>query len=68
MPDMHEAGRLNKQRSTAIEREWSHASSTTRITDSRGARQPDLRVGPWDVEIKSRIGFVSNVSETTRSV
>jgi len=49
-------GRLNKSRSKAIEREWAKALGTTRITDSRGTRQPDIRVGPWDVEVKSRKG------------
>ena len=61
-PENVRRGRLNKSRSKAVEREWSRAMGTTRITDSRGARQPDLRVGPWDIEIKSRLGFKGLVS------
>ena len=56
-PENVRRGRLNKSRSKAVEREWAKALGTTRLTDSRGTRQPDLRVGPWDIEIKSRIGY-----------
>jgi hypothetical protein len=51
-------GRLNKSRSKSVEREWGRAlGNQKRLTDARGIRQPDLRVGPWDIEIKSRIGY-----------
>ena len=61
-------GRLNKSRSKAIEREWAKALGTTRITDSRGTRQPDIRVGPWDVEVKSRKGHKNLASLMAEAV
>jgi len=62
MVDRQRIGRLNKSRSKAVEREWAKALGTTRLTDSRGTRQPDLRVGNFDVEVKSRLGFKSLVA------
>lgn len=50
-------GRLNKQRSKSIEREWAKAFGTTRETDGRGTRQADIFLdGEMDLEIKSRLG------------
>ena len=55
-------GKLSKQRSKTYEREWAKALGTTRLTDARGTRQPDLRVQNFDVEVKSRLGFKSLVA------
>src|SRR3989304_532945 len=54
MTDRQRIGRQNKSRSKAIERDWAHALGTARIGPT-GARGPDLRVGPWEIEVKSRL-------------
>ena len=62
MVDRQRVGRLNKSRSKAVEREWGRFYGVARLTDARGTRQPDLRVGNFDVEVKSRLGFKSLVA------
>ncbi len=57
MADPQRTGRLNKSRSKDVEREWAKALGTTRETDGRGTRQADIFLGPWDIEIKSRLGL-----------
>jgi len=59
-PDNVARGRRSKQRSKTYEREWAAFFGTTRLTDARGTRQPDLRVALADgrtlaLEVKSRI-------------
>ena len=57
-PENVRRGRLNKSRSKSVEREWGRAlGNQKRLGDAHGIRHCDLRVGPWDIEIKSRIGY-----------
>ena len=52
--DRSDIGRRSKKQGKNIEWKWAKAMGTERLTDAAGIRQPDLRIGPWDIEIKYR--------------
>ena len=54
MSDRSEIARKSQQKGKKIEWKWAKAMGTERLTDAAGIRQPDLRIGPWDIEIKYR--------------